>query len=277
MAINEFSALIQLSATISIAFVAVEYVKSYTEILCKNLFKFHEFVKTSFEECKNILTDSNTLEHITPMNVNGKSTNSVIEEVKRKNESLTKEITNTEIAKIEEVTVACQARSISSICLFLFLFNILLLFLGGIESSYPVFSHTSAVILCLCALIYVIIGWLFGESDKPIKLCDFSSLHHTLIIFFIIFILSIIVAFFAPHYNKIITSIECVWPYFIIFGVLCPYINFIIFIAKIWHKAKKFKKDVTASKEILKDKCTKAREVEDDLLAAYRIEERLKI
>ena len=52
MTINDFSALIQLSATMSIAFVAVEYVKSYTDILCEKLFKFHDFVQAAFKECR---------------------------------------------------------------------------------------------------------------------------------------------------------------------------------------------------------------------------------
>ena len=41
MEINDFSAVIELIATISVAFVAVEYVKSYTNILCERFFNFN--------------------------------------------------------------------------------------------------------------------------------------------------------------------------------------------------------------------------------------------
>lgn len=75
----------------SIAFVAVEYVKSYTSILCERFFKFQDFVEQSFKECRDILTDKETLEHICPIDIEGRSTNTAIEDAKRKNESLTKE------------------------------------------------------------------------------------------------------------------------------------------------------------------------------------------
>lgn len=54
MAINDFSTLICMAATMSIAFVATEYVTSYTKTLCERFFKFQEYVKASFDECRNL-------------------------------------------------------------------------------------------------------------------------------------------------------------------------------------------------------------------------------
>lgn len=84
MAINDFSAVIQLMATISIAFVAVEYVKSFTGQLCDRVFRFKDFITQSFQECKNSLADKETLDSLEPLIIEGKSTFATIEEVKRK-------------------------------------------------------------------------------------------------------------------------------------------------------------------------------------------------
>lgn len=260
----------------SVAFVAVEYVKSYTNILCEKLFKFHEFVKLSFKECREILTDRETLDHLSPVEVGGKSTNSVIEEAKRKNESLTKEIDNTENKKKEEVAIVCQSRSMSSMCFFLFLFDVLLLFFGGMESSHQAFSHVCVVISCTFILLYVIIGWCIGESEKPKKFCDFSSLRHASTAFAIIIVLSIISTIVIIQFDDAISFIDTFWNYFVVFGVLCPYINFIVFIFKIWSKANGFKRNINDSKEQLKKKCQEAKKDEDDLLATVRIEAKLK-
>lgn len=276
MTINDFSSLIQLSATMSIAFVAVEYVKSYTDILCEKLFNFHDFVQSAFKECREILTDRETLDHLSPVDVDGKSTNTVIEEAKRKNESLTKEIDEVEKTKKEEVSTACQARSMSSICLFIFLFNVLLLFLGGIETSYKLFSHTSSMILCSFAIIYIVLGWIIGESDTPKKICDFSSLRHIIIAFLIIFLLSTMPTFWIIQNSHWEAFIQSSWNYFLFCGVVCSYLNFIIFIIKIGRKAFVFKKEVNKSKEKLKNKCKEAKKDEDDLIATTRIKAKLK-
>lgn len=276
MAINDFSSLIQLSATMSIAFVAVEYVKSYTSILCERVFKFHDFVKQSFRECREILTDKETLEHITPVNVGGKSTNSVIEEAKRKNESLTREIEKEENLKKEEVSAVCQARSMSSLCFFCFLFNILLLFLGGVESMCMQFTHIYSTIFCSFVLIYITIGWCIGENENPKKFCDFSSLRHVIISFITIVVLSAIFCSVVIYYNLFSDKILYFWQYLLIVSVLFSYLNFIVFVAKIGQKAKAFKENVKSSKNDLVAKCKNAKKDEDDLLATSRIEAKLR-
>ena len=71
-----------MAATMSIAFVATEYVTSYTKNLCERFFKFQEFVKTSFKECRDILTDKESLKQLHPVVIDGQSTNGKIEEAK---------------------------------------------------------------------------------------------------------------------------------------------------------------------------------------------------
>ncbi len=276
MTINDFSALIQLSATMSIAFVAVEYVKSYTTILCERFFKFQDFVELSFKECRDILTDKETLDHITPINIDGKSTNDAIEDVKRKNESLIKEIGEVENAKKKEVVISCQARSMSSICFFLFLFNVLLLFLGGVEKIIPQFTHIYSVVFCSFICIYVVWGWCIGEDENPKSFFDFSSLRHSICSFFIITVLSLLASLSLFYRDCFSIDINSFWWCFLVVGILCSYVNFIVFVTKIGKKAISFKENVESAKNELKKKCDAAQKEVEDLLATSRVSAKLK-
>lgn len=279
MTINSFSALIQLAATLSIAFVAVEYVKSYTAVLCEKFFKFHDFITESFEQCRSILTDIDTLSHIQPIDIGGgKTTNSEIEAAKRTNEALTKEIDTEEKNKKEEINCACQAKSMSSMCFFVFLYNTILLFVGGVEEVHPYFAHSFVCILVLLITLYLLVGWGIGENDKPKKFCDFSSLRHSIYGFLIILTLSIIsslvVHFFFP--NWFLLYVSPLWWYILVLNIFFSYINFIIFVFKIRIKAKDFKSTVTKSKNQLEDKCKKAEEDVSDLMGTTRLISKLQ-
>ena len=211
MTISDASSVIEMSATLSIAFVAVEYVKSYTAILCDRFFKFNEFITEAFKECRDMLADKETLKCIKPITIEGKRTNNAIEKVRRNNESLTKEIGTLEKQKTEDIKIACQAQSMSSLCLFQFLFSMILLFLSAMENDFPFFVHLSSIVLCLLSIIYTIGGWVLGERKEPIRLCDFSSLRHSVWSFIFILILSILIStlfsfikcnFISTYYNQ---------------------------------------------------------------------------
>ena len=272
MAINDFSTLICMVATMSIAFVATEYVTSYTKNLCERFFKFQEFVKASFQECRDLLTDMETLNHIPAIDVGGKSTNGQIEAVKRKNESLKKEIDEVETIKNEAVTDICQARSMSALCLFVFLFNVALLFLGGIECCFSDLSRRVCAILCIFSILYVVLGWMLGERENPKKLLNFSSLCHATYSFVSIFVVSVIIGIINFQYLCYVTDF---WWWLLLFCTFISYLNFVVFILKVNSKAKEYKKDVVESKNGMIQKCTEAEKDVEDLLSTTRLSEKL--
>ena len=278
MAINDFSALIELVATISIAFVAVEYVKSYTSVLCEKFFKFHDFVERAFNECCEVLTDMDTLNHIEPIVLEGRSTNTAIEAAKRKNESLNKEIEDMKKAKKIEVATVCQARSMSSLCLSLFMFNTLLLFFGGLETGHPEFVHVFTSIFCSFIILYLLLGWFLGEREKSHSICKFSSLRHATGCFlfgtFISLLTSSVVLFWLKDW--FLSTIIPYWWYILITSILFSYLNFIIFVWKIWNKANDFKKNIEKSKNELKIKCQEAETEVSDLMSTTRLSARLQ-
>lgn len=278
MAINDFSAIIQLAATISIAFVAVEYVKSFTCILCEKFFKFYDFVKDSFKECRDILTDKDTLSHIEAVDVGGKSTITAIEEAKRQNESLSKEIDEEENRQQEEISKVCEARSMSSICFFVFLFNTMLLIVGGLENRHPFFIHYFSCLFNLLGIIYLIVGWFIGEKKDPYRFCDFSSLRHPIFGFMVVFTISFAASLILFYYCKDCTFeyIENSWWYVLVVSIVFTYLNFIVFVFKIRSKAHHFMSNVASSKENLKSKCEAAEKDVEDLMGTTRLMAKLR-
>ncbi len=279
MTINSFSALIQLAATLSIAFVAVEYARSYTLVLCEKFFKFHEFIKNSFEECRSILTDIDTLSHIQPINIGGGiTTNSEIEAAKRTNEALTQEINDEEEKKKEELNCICQAKSMSSMCFFIFLYNTLLLFVGGIEEVHSDIIHSFVCLYTIFCIIYLVFGWWLGEKEPPVRFCDFASLRHSIYGFFTILIIAIISNFFICYFyfDYYICNLSPYWWYFLVFSILFTYANFIIFVFKIKIKANAFKDTVLESKKDLEEKCKEAEKHVSDLMGTTRLISKLQ-
>ena len=278
MAINDFSAIIQLAATISIAFVAVEYVKSFTCILCEKFFNFYDFVKDSFKECRDILTDKDTLSHIEAVDVGGKSTITAIEEAKRQNESLSKEIDEEEKRQQEEISKVCEARSMSSICFFVFLFNTMLLIVGGLENRHPFFIHYLSLIFNLLGIIYLMVGWFTGERKDPYRFLDFASLRHPIFGFVVVFTISSAVSLILFNYCKDYTFeyIEDIWWYVLVVSIVFTYLNFIVFVFKIRSKAHDFMSNVASSKENLKNKCKAAEKDVEDLMGTTRLMAKLR-
>lgn len=270
MAINDYSSLIGLVATLSIAFVATEYVTSYTKNLCERFFKFQEFVVTAFRECRDVLTDKETLNHITAVDIGGKSTNSQIEEAKRKNESLTKKIDELENEKKQDVANMCQARSMSALCLFLFLENVFLLFLGSIEPRFDAVARNVASWLCIFSALYVLLGWLLGEKENLIKVLNFSSLCHAVYSFVFIFIVSLVVGILGC-----LSSITAYWWWLLLVSIILSFFNFVVFVLKVKGKANDFKKDVENARNEMKKECEVAEKDVRDLMATSRLSEKL--
>lgn len=270
MAINDYSSLISLVATLSIAFVATEYVTSYTKNLCERFFKFQEFVVTAFRECREILTDKETLNHITAVDIGGKSTNSQIEEAKRKNESLTKRIDELENQKKQDVANMCQARSMSALCLFLFLENVSLLFFGSIEPKFGDTARNIASCLCIFSALYVLMGWLLGERENLVKWLNFSSLCHAAYSFVFIFIVSLIVGILG-----LLSTLAAYWWWLLLVSIVLSFFNFVVFVLKVKEKADDFKKDVEIVRDEMKKECEVAEKDVRDLMATSRLSEKL--
>lgn len=279
MIINDFCAPITLAATLSIAFVAAESVKSYTSVLCERFFKFQDFVKSSFDECRSLLTDSETLNHLDVAEIgDGKTTVSEIEALKRERESLQKEIDKTAEEKQKRLPAVCEAKSMSSICLFVFLINTVYLFIGSIESTAESFFHSFIGIFSILSLVYIVLGWCIGEFKNPHRCFDYTSLKHPSIAFGLILILSLVLSFVFIFCEAccLESFFDKFWWPFLITIIIVSYLNFIIFVVKIKQMAHEYQQEVSDSKKKPGEKCNCAATKVNELIAATKLINRLK-
>lgn len=252
MAINDFSTLICMAATMSIAFVATEYVTSYTKNLCERFFKFTEYVRDSYKKCRDILMDEESFKQLHPVVIDGQSTNGKIEEAKRKSEQVTKKINDTESKKLSEMTDMCQTRSMSSLCLFVFMLNTTLLLLGSVESKvgYSILKYSST--LCILSMIYILFGWCLGEYEFHNSCLRFSSLKHATYSFIVLVLLMIGLCNIGWCTIDYISNF---WWWLLLSCTIVSYLNFLVFILKVRWKATKFKNDIEKSASELMEEC----------------------
>lgn len=252
MAINDFSTLICMAATMSIAFVATEYVTSYTKNLCERFFKFTEYVRDSYKKCRDILMDEESFKQLHPVVIDGQSTNGKIEEAKRKSEQVTKKINDTESKKLSEMTDMCQTRSMSSLCLFVFMLNTTLLLLGSVESKvgYSILKYSST--LCILSMIYILFGWCLGEYEFRNSCLRFSSLKHSTYSFIVLVLLMIGLCNIGWCTIDYISNF---WWWLLLSCTIVSYLNFLVFILKVRWKATKFKNDIEKSASELMEEC----------------------
>lgn len=273
MAINDFSTLVCMAATMSIAFVATEYVTSYTKNLCERFFKFTKFVKDSFTKCHDTLMDDESLKQLHPVVIDGQSTNGKIEEVKRKNEQTKKKIDNMKAQKLSEMTEMCQTRSMSSLCLFVFMFNAFVLLLGSIEPKFETFAFRHLAILSILSVVYILFGWCLGEYEFRYSWLRFSSLKHAAYSFFAIALVTICLC--SSGWNMV-DDVAYYWWWILLCSTIISYLNFIVFILKVKRKAIAFRNDVEESTTLLMKECEEVGKEAQDLRTISRMSENLK-
>lgn len=81
--IPDFSSVLQLAATMNMAFILAEYANSYSLLLLKKFFKFNELLEKLDMVCRSHI-DANTVDSFVAHTVDGFSTQDKIEEIKRK-------------------------------------------------------------------------------------------------------------------------------------------------------------------------------------------------
>jgi hypothetical protein len=249
MAIDDFSAIIELAATLSIAFVAVEYIKSFTHALCEKFFDYETFIEEAFGRCLSLLPDRATLNHIEPITIDGKSTNTRIEKVKRKNEALIEKIAEQKDNMKVEFSQQCQTFSMSSICFCIFVINTILLFLGGVENMMSYNVHLCVIFLSVFFCLYLITCWFLGE-----KYTFFSSLKYAGLSMLGIVLLSFVLILLF-HDKLCCCMIQSYWHWGLVLIVLLSFFNFGVFTFKIWLKSKQIKNNIEVAVTNLEKEC----------------------
>ena len=257
MSINNFSELVSLGITLSIGFIAVESVKTFTQTLSERLFGFVDFVEKAFSECKKALLDQATVDGILPAEVNGKSTTNELEQQKREHERLHNEIEKTVRTSKDDVYARCQVRSMSALCGYHAAIGVLILLLGAIEERYPILVAQTLIATSGMGLLYSSLGWILGERSFQYKFLAFSSLLHALTSALLTLVLSIILALvdhFVLH-NKFYTVLAPGFLWFLFTISILPFTNFAVYGLKIRMKASTIKAQVNSKRDELTKEC----------------------
>lgn len=260
MEISSFSSLLEVGVTLNVACVAVEYVKSYTSVLCNQVFNLKSQIETSCKECTNSLIDETTIRNLPNANVNGNDTEILKERLIRRRNTLISDITNKEAELKEKIKEVCEVKNISSICLWLSLFGMTGLFLMGFEGSEKGADNSGIhfywTILTFFSLIFIFLGWFKGNNERPLwNILDYCSLRFSIFTFIVCTILST-AAYFFISLPVIIDFIEDWWTEILISTMLLTYSNFVASSIEVWNKAKKGQNDILNEKQALMNRCT---------------------
>lgn len=224
MELSSFTSFIEMGATLTIAFVAVEYTKQYTCLIAQKVFDYFGRIKNIVLECKKTI-DEDTIDGLSSLNIDGCNTDVKIEGLKRCKEKTLQEIDDKENFLNTYVFDKCNSKSHSSLSLFVFLFSVTSLFIAGFKAQYVGFFW---LIVVLLSLLYTLSSWIFGEKRKYKYWFDYSSFKCVLITYFSVLLIGVIVTCIQLYFLNL-----CIPPYFYDIAsyvtLFLPYVNFVVF------------------------------------------------
>ncbi|WP_455590879.1 hypothetical protein [Bacteroides sp.] len=162
MELSSFTSFIEIGATLTIAFVAVEYTKQYTCLIAQKVFDYFGRIEQVVLECKKTI-DEDTIDGLSSFTIDGCNTGVKIEGLKRKKEKALQDISDKEKSLNDYVLEKCNSKSYSSLSLFTFLFSLTSLFIAGIETDE---MKCFWIIVVLLSILYTVTSWFFGEKAK---------------------------------------------------------------------------------------------------------------
>lgn len=221
--LSNFSSLFEIAATLNLVFVVAEHAKQYGSTLTRNFFRSNANILNIFNE-RYSRVDKETVNSITAIVINDVSTEGEIQQVKREIHKL-EDSKNDRITKLESKTDnRCVLNSFSFISLFMFLYSLIALFIGGLNETS--FASSFYATFTLLSMIILIVVSYYGEKEKPKWITKNLSLIRCCQLFVIVILLSSV----CLLYGSIIEPFKSYyWPIVIILGTLLPYLSFVIF------------------------------------------------
>lgn len=232
MVLDDFLSLIQLAAGLNVAYIAVGVSQGYTQVLLNKVFNIEQHINETFDPIKaTIRINQESLLCMKPSNVNGKDTNTQIEEVKRGYELLQEKIIKVEQNIKERASLSCEFRCFSGLSLMMFLHCCTLLFIAPFYSVWFLLPFTAIV------FFHSVLGW-FVENIKCV-----CNLVWVICCFALALVVSCIMYGVSYFYDwKVIDGI---WGNALIVATaLLPMVNFVVFFVKSLSKMRTITKNI---------------------------------
>lgn len=279
MEISSFSSLIEVGVTLNIACVAIEYVKSYTSVLCDQVFNLNTLIEKAIKECRNKLDevmDATTLQNLPNTSVGGRNTEILKQRLIRNRETLSSDIEAKKDSLSKGIKNVCEVKNISSICLWLFLFGLAGLFMIGFEedggSNFDL--HLYWLLLTTFGTFFCVIGWIQKEKDREWWKFDYCSLRFS-ILSFVVSAAMCALSFLIRDMDIVTNIVDYIWNATLIYSMVLLYSNFIVSACEVWNKAKKGKDNIEGEKQELLDRCSAWNNEVSHLQGALHVNEEL--
>lgn len=281
MEISNFSSLIEVGVALNIACVAIEYVKSYNDVLCNQVFNLKHKIETAVIECRsklNEVMDETTLTNLPNTMVGGRNTEGLKQRLLRSRETLTQDIKDKQNALTNDITKVCEVKSVSSICLWLFLYGIAALVLMGFEipdnSENNSLIHQFWITLTILGTLFSVIGWYRNANDRPWWKFDYCSLRFSILSFGISVILCFL-SLFLHTLSYVVDFVNSIWKGVLLYSMILVYSNFVVSAIKVWNKAQEGINKIKVEKNALLERCNAWNDEVGDLQGALHTGERL--
>lgn len=253
MQVGNFSSVFELVAAINIAFVVVEHTKNYTNILARHVFKLPNSIEDYFRGIDLVFEQRRSIEEVEKMDLNGCNMTPRVEACKRVAEKLKEKERRKKKELHDSIDTRCAVRNFSNQCLWSFLFSVLALFVAGIEDGkYGVEGVTLLFYVALFTIVYFVLGWIWGETDRKIISGLFSDLKIVIALFFVLLALMSLTAFLSPN---LLFNISDYQNWSIPIFALIPFLNFIVYFIVSILKVKKIKKQAKKDSDEINREC----------------------
>ena len=150
----------EVAVTLNLAFVAVEYANSYTNLLARHVYKLHDKINDVFADCINIV-DEDSVNSLRGNTVDGKNTILMVEELKRNYKKLKEEADYLKNNHLSVVNEKCHFKCFAFISLYLGLYSLTALMMAGIGENEVsnLFWVVYSALSVLSIVLYTIVVW----------------------------------------------------------------------------------------------------------------------
>lgn len=240
--ISSFSSLFELLAGINIAFIAVNYVNNYTNIIANNVFQIEEFIENTFKELYEYI--STIRANIQGVNLMQTEYSDMVDSSLREGERCLKILQEKGCGLKNDAMNKCDFKSFGSTCLWSFLFCFTALVFGGLEGLNREYVNDQNLYNCLfvfsiLSMIYFLFCWVFQGKKNKIYHLLINRLSGSITLCIISLLISIVITLLFDKIINIDTQNYSVY-IFILFAFI-PTINFVVYIIPIFYKVNRIK------------------------------------
>lgn len=246
MQLVDFQDVIILAATFYMAFVAVDYVKSFSSLLYEKVFRLPDFIEEQIARAEKLSIDTESLKNFANHEIDGRNLVERVEQVRRTNEILNGEIATLKTSYTQSLTTACMSKNIQAVCLFMFLTCLTALIASGLEGTWPIFTHAAWILYSFFALAYLSLTAIPSCSSK---LASFNVMLLSYgIMFFITLCLSILFQIVSFDF------FDTWWAFWLPISVFVLWVCFFFIIISIFSQVKQKKSQLQKDVEIILNK-----------------------